>query len=323
MAFLRLIAYPGAQLNEKNEGTGKGKDLRIESSPPDWDASLVDASTSPSCESFMTCSSASELHSSNDNNNENRNADHNGNTGSGSDSRAGDKEDFQVIDMTTLASNRETSPLQVDFSASLRPVLMTSSDPGGVPEAVAAAMRNNINDASGTIDKIVNRHKHQEEYSLHQHPPFSPAEHQDRKLQDQDIEPRKRLLLKLQEVSKSAREAEMLHAYDVGVQAALLSMQTYWASKARELHISNPERRIFKRENERLSDLLKDTAKVMLASDQRLAAKQALERRLAEEVYGVEGVEVLERFVREGLGLDRERGEEGEAEDDGHNEGRD
>ncbi|KAK1836775.1 hypothetical protein QBC39DRAFT_429803, partial [Podospora conica] len=51
-------------------------------------------------------------------------------------------------------------------------------------------------------------------------------------------------------------DGEILHAYDVGVCAAVRSMAAYWAARASERHVSNSERRIFRREAERLRGLV-------------------------------------------------------------------
>lgn len=53
-------------------------------------------------------------------------------------------------------------------------------------------------------------------------------------------------------------DAEILHAYDVGVCAAIRSMAAYWAGRAGERHVSFSERRIFRREAERLRGLVEE-----------------------------------------------------------------
>ncbi|KAK0615622.1 hypothetical protein B0T17DRAFT_619256 [Bombardia bombarda] len=87
----------------------------------------------------------------------------------------------------------------------------------------------------------------------------------------------------------TVREAETLHAYDVGVCAALQSMTEYWNQRANESHVSNAEKRIFRREAQRVMELMQNAEQEMLASNSLLAKKQKKEQRLLDEVKRVEG----------------------------------
>jgi len=94
-------------------------------------------------------------------------------------------------------------------------------------------------------------------------------------------------LTKLEAAIKTSREAETLHAYDVGVCAALQSMEEHWTQLTASRHVSNSEKRIFRREAERLRQLLVDAEKEMLASAERLARKEEDEQRWWREIQEV------------------------------------
>ena len=94
-------------------------------------------------------------------------------------------------------------------------------------------------------------------------------------------------LTKLEAAIRTSREAEMLHAYDVGVCAALQSMEEHWTQLTASRHVSNSEKRIFRREAERLRQLLVDAEREMLASAERLARKEEDEQRWWREIQEV------------------------------------
>ncbi|KAK3349569.1 hypothetical protein B0T25DRAFT_246115 [Lasiosphaeria hispida] len=83
---------------------------------------------------------------------------------------------------------------------------------------------------------------------------------------------------RLEAAIRAAREAETLHAYDVGVCAALQSMSEYWARRSGRQHVSSGEKRIFLREARRLADLVGDAEQEAAASNERLVRKQGVER---------------------------------------------
>ncbi|KAK0707653.1 hypothetical protein B0H67DRAFT_319573 [Lasiosphaeris hirsuta] len=83
---------------------------------------------------------------------------------------------------------------------------------------------------------------------------------------------------RLEAAIRAAREAETLHAYDVGVCAALESMSEYWTRRSRRRHVSSSEKRIFSREAQRLADLVVNAEQEAMASNERLLRKQGIER---------------------------------------------
>ncbi|KAM7201536.1 hypothetical protein V8F20_004764 [Naviculisporaceae sp. PSN 640] len=87
-------------------------------------------------------------------------------------------------------------------------------------------------------------------------------------------------LAKLQSAVKFSREAETLHAYDVGVIAALRSMVVYWNSRATARQTSSSEKRIFLREAQRLTEFLDGAERDMLISNAELVNKQERENEL-------------------------------------------
>lgn len=91
-------------------------------------------------------------------------------------------------------------------------------------------------------------------------------------------------LVKLQNAVQSSREAETLHAYDVGVIAALRSMLLYWNGRADAMQTSSAERGIFLREAQRLTELMDGAERGMLISNAELVKKQEREEGLWEGV---------------------------------------
>ncbi|KAK1764363.1 hypothetical protein QBC33DRAFT_561756 [Phialemonium atrogriseum] len=87
---------------------------------------------------------------------------------------------------------------------------------------------------------------------------------------------------------RESTHAETLHAYDIGVMATLESMKKYWAHRSNNLHISVSEKRIFRRETERLDMLLAEAREETQKSDKALEAKlravERLRRGLGEEI---------------------------------------
>ncbi|KAK5662333.1 hypothetical protein OQA88_8239 [Cercophora sp. LCS_1] len=102
---------------------------------------------------------------------------------------------------------------------------------------------------------------------------------------------------KLKEAIQASREAETLHAYDVGVCAALQSMEQHWATRATQRYVSIQEKRIFRREAQRLRELLGDAQRDMMASDGLLASRQQEERKLWGEFTSASGREKREGLV--------------------------
>ncbi|KAK0616747.1 hypothetical protein B0T14DRAFT_251831 [Immersiella caudata] len=82
---------------------------------------------------------------------------------------------------------------------------------------------------------------------------------------------------RLEKSVKSTRDAENLHAYDIGVCAALKSMESHWLSLSSQRHISSNEKRIFLREAQRLHELLIDAELETLGNEDRLARRQEQE----------------------------------------------
>ncbi|KAK0709309.1 hypothetical protein B0T26DRAFT_805055 [Lasiosphaeria miniovina] len=93
---------------------------------------------------------------------------------------------------------------------------------------------------------------------------------------------------RLAKATQSLHDAELLHAYDVGVNAALHSMAEYWAQRARELHVSSSEKRIFEREAQRVAELVVDAERETMKSNDRLVQSRRNEQRLRGEL-GVGG----------------------------------
>ncbi|KAK4449649.1 hypothetical protein QBC34DRAFT_438085 [Podospora aff. communis PSN243] len=81
-------------------------------------------------------------------------------------------------------------------------------------------------------------------------------------------------LARLENAVKSTRDAESLHAYEIGVFAALKSMECHWSNLSAQHHISNSEKRIFRREAERLRELLSDVELETLENGDRVARRQ-------------------------------------------------
>ncbi|KAK3375838.1 hypothetical protein B0T24DRAFT_718337 [Lasiosphaeria ovina] len=98
---------------------------------------------------------------------------------------------------------------------------------------------------------------------------------------------------RLARATKSSHDAELLHAYNVGVNAALHSMAEYWAQRARELHLSSSEKRIFEREAQRVAELVVDAERETMESNDRFVQKQRDEQRLRDEL-GVGGARLGE-----------------------------
>ncbi|KAK3682320.1 hypothetical protein B0T22DRAFT_521533 [Podospora appendiculata] len=94
---------------------------------------------------------------------------------------------------------------------------------------------------------------------------------------------------------EKSRESETLHAYDVGVYAALQSMAQFWRQRAKQPHVSVPEKRIFQREAQRLTELMGDAEREMMVSNARLMRKQQVEQRLWEKMQSYNTEEDVER----------------------------
>ncbi|KAK4212441.1 hypothetical protein QBC37DRAFT_401507 [Rhypophila decipiens] len=92
-------------------------------------------------------------------------------------------------------------------------------------------------------------------------------------------------LRNLKDTIQTSREAETLHAYDVGVIAALNSMLVYWNDRASAMQTSSAEKRIFQREAQRLTDLIDDAERHLLLSHASLVNKQVVEEDLWEDVF--------------------------------------
>lgn len=92
------------------------------------------------------------------------------------------------------------------------------------------------------------------------------------------------LRTRLEEVAQASSNAEAAHAYDIGVVAALSAMKTYWDTRGDNKYTSLAEKRIFRREAERLDQLLVQGRGEMLKSDKVLAANLAEKTRLAEQL---------------------------------------
>ncbi|KAK0644210.1 hypothetical protein B0T16DRAFT_392599 [Cercophora newfieldiana] len=82
----------------------------------------------------------------------------------------------------------------------------------------------------------------------------------------------------LENAIKSTRDAEALHAYDIGVCAALKSMELHWSSLCAQRHVSNNEKRIFRREAQRLQELVRDAERETMGNEERLARRQGREQ---------------------------------------------
>ncbi|KAM7190257.1 hypothetical protein V8F33_009617 [Rhypophila sp. PSN 637] len=113
--------------------------------------------------------------------------------------------------------------------------------------------------------------------SFSRQPPQSQPESQPLNLTSQ--------LRNLKDTIQTSREAETLHAYDVGVIAALNSMLVYWTDCASAMQTSSAEKRIFQREAQRLTDLIDDAERHLLLSHASLVNKQAVEEDLWEDVF--------------------------------------
>ena len=84
----------------------------------------------------------------------------------------------------------------------------------------------------------------------------------------------------LADAVRTARDAEMIHAYDIGVCAALESMIKYWSTRSARRHVSSSEKRIFRREAQRLQELMEDAKKELETSQRDLATWKKEEDRL-------------------------------------------
>jgi hypothetical protein len=78
--------------------------------------------------------------------------------------------------------------------------------------------------------------------------------------------------------------AEVFHAYVVGVMMALECMKNDWERRTYLRHVSNAERRIFRREANHLQQRYNDAHKELTASAERLDAKLAELERLRVEL---------------------------------------
>ncbi|KAM7221833.1 hypothetical protein V8F06_002826 [Rhypophila decipiens] len=112
----------------------------------------------------------------------------------------------------------------------------------------------------------------------------------------------------LKDTIKTSREAETLHAYDVGVIAALNSMLVYWNDRASAMQTSSAEKRIFQREAQRLTDLIDDAGRHLLLSHASLVNKQVVEEDLWEDVFSagsseLPGTEATSSDSSVGLGI--------------------
>lgn len=94
--------------------------------------------------------------------------------------------------------------------------------------------------------------------------------------------PRQDLQTRLNIVTRESRHAEALHAYDIGVMATLGSMKAHWENMGNDKYTSLSEKRIFRREAERLGMLLVDARGESAKSDKVLEAKLAEQDGLAE-----------------------------------------
>lgn len=92
------------------------------------------------------------------------------------------------------------------------------------------------------------------------------------------------LSARLKDAIQTARDAETIHAYDVGICAAIQSMTQYWSSRAAQRHISRSEKRIFRREAQRLQELMEEAKKELDASQADLVTWQKEEDRLREQI---------------------------------------
>ncbi|KAK1754212.1 hypothetical protein QBC47DRAFT_39750 [Echria macrotheca] len=99
----------------------------------------------------------------------------------------------------------------------------------------------------------------------------------------------RKLVADLEAAIEASRAAETLHAYDVGVCAALESMAKHWNAQAAQFHTSNSEKRIFQREAQRLEDLIIRAQQQVHVGDRRLILKRAEEKRLWAEVEKTQG----------------------------------
>jgi hypothetical protein len=84
-------------------------------------------------------------------------------------------------------------------------------------------------------------------------------------------------LARLEDAVKSTRDAESLHAYEIGVCAALKSMEYHWSSLSAQHHISKNEKRIFRREAQRLRELLSDAELETVGNEDCVARRQERE----------------------------------------------
>jgi hypothetical protein len=88
--------------------------------------------------------------------------------------------------------------------------------------------------------------------------------------------------LQLKVAVRESRDAEALHAFDIGVMASLVSMMGYWDEQCENRHISVSEKRIFRREADRLERLLIRAQEESAKSEKTLDVKLAEEKRLAD-----------------------------------------
>lgn len=81
---------------------------------------------------------------------------------------------------------------------------------------------------------------------------------------------------------REARDAEALHAFDIGVMASLVSMMGYWDQQCENRHISVSEKRIFRREADRLERLLISAREESAKSEKAFNVELAKQKWLAE-----------------------------------------
>lgn len=155
------------------------------------------------------------------------------------------KDQRTVIQEPTTMSNQSSKPEKIVESTATNPRPITSPINGGVETG------------SGLSASSISH--------------FPANGHQDSQLQ-------------LKVALLEARDAETLHAFDIGVMGSLVSMMGYWDEQCENRHISVSEKRIFRREAGRLERLLINAREESAKSEKAVNVKLTELEGLAETV---------------------------------------
>ncbi|KAK3381896.1 hypothetical protein B0H63DRAFT_524576 [Podospora didyma] len=191
---------------------------------------------------------------------------------------------------TTIHPSNKPSSLSNGDMASNNPQRLQTDKPTGCPSTLYSTHRRRNGKAPADQDDIDAADLEYDDLSYKFDSPKVEEENNNNDEEDQDsskdedsyfsaashasaCDTMSTLIDRLNEATKNSNAAEILHAYDLGVLATLQSMTAYWAGRSDARHVSNVEKRIFRREAQRLDELLGDAEKQSAASYTLLAKK--------------------------------------------------